>query len=157
MTYLFLLINSLITFIKATFFLLVNVSTSHCAPNDEAEAEAEATPAIDSISIKNQYKVSLNATIVHSTEIHQTSPGLFLQIEKYDENNEYSSICFNFGVPTAEVVTGAAWFVYYKKLLYLMQQGGIDKKIQFQVYTGIALATGGFLLSARAILPILIH
>lgn len=74
MTYLYLLINSLITFIKVTFFLLVNVSTSHCAPNDEAEA----TPAIDSISIKNQYKVSLGATIVHSTEIHQTSPGLFL-------------------------------------------------------------------------------
>lgn len=106
MTYLYLLINSLITFIKATFFLLVNVSTSHCAPNDEAEAEA--TPAIDSISIKNQYKVSLGPTIVYSTEIHRISPGLFLQIEKYDENGEYSSICFNFGVPTAEVVTGAA-------------------------------------------------
>ena len=148
MTYLYSLMNSLITFIKATFFLLANVSTSHCAPNDEAET----TSAIDSISIKNQYKVSLGPTIVHSTEIYQTSPGLFLQIEKYDENGEHSSICFNFGVPAAEVVTGAAWFVYYKKLLYLMQQGGIDKKIQFQVYTGIALATGGFLLSARAII-----
>ena len=63
MTYLYSLINSLITFIKATFFLLANVSTSHCAPNDEAET----TSAIDSISIKNQYKASLGPTINYSS------------------------------------------------------------------------------------------
>lgn len=41
MTYLYLLINSLITFIKATFFLLANVSTSHCAPIQESISTGE--------------------------------------------------------------------------------------------------------------------
>jgi hypothetical protein len=41
MSYLYLLINSLISFIKDTLFLLINVSTSHCAPNEEIEV----TPA----------------------------------------------------------------------------------------------------------------
>lgn len=76
-------------------FVMINFNTSHCALVEDSKTQQQSkhgnTSDPSSDIIKNKYKVSVGPNGTHATDIHQTCAGIFIMIEKYNEDGEYSS------------------------------------------------------------------